>query len=794
MVTRLTRSRRKAFNVSASRPGRRFALATTLTGLLAAPLAVLTTATPAHAAPVTIQILATNDFHGRLINEDGTGGTTNGVTAGAAILSGAVKQLRTANPNTVFAAAGDMIGASTFESFIQHDKPTIDALNEAGLDVSAAGNHEFDAGYADLVNRVMQPESASNPEGGANWQYLAANVRKRSDNSYALPDVAASPGTSDGATWYTDFGSVRVGFVGAVTEDLPSLVSPAGIAGIKVSSIISEVNTAADHLTNDLGADIVVLLVHEGATDVTKASAEDTTTAFGKIVAGVDSDVDAIVSGHTHLAYNHMINGRPVVSAGQYGLALNQLQFTVEDTTGAITSVTSDIKYLKAQTTPFAPNYPADPAVTTIVNDAKAKAEVLGAVELGKVAGPFSRAKLANGTTENRGGESTLGNLVAEVQRWATQTPEAGSAQIAFMNPGGLRQDMVGNPGGYPATLTYKQAAVVQPFANTLVNMKLTGAQIKAVLEQQWQTNPGGPVPSRPFLRLGTSKGFFSTYDASRAEGDRITGMWLNGKAIEPATSYSVTVNSFLASGGDNFRAFAGGTGKRDTGKVDLQAMVDYMAANAKTTPLPVDLKQHFVGVKWPTPKPRFYRLGQNVALSLSSLAMTGATDAKDNTLTTKVGEVSLSPVFVNNTIDATPFDESGRSAVSIKLKGKTKTGKQLLTFTGPTTGTTFSLPIDVRKANAILKARTRPDRIVKDETRTRVKIKATALGISKVTGKVTVKAGGKTYKVTLKDGKAFLRLDRFAHAGRKRIVVIYEGSRKVRGTREVLVVRVHRH
>ena len=151
--------------MSASRSGRKLALATTLTGLVAAPLAVIATSAPAHAAPVTIQVLATNDFHGRLINEDGTGGTTNGVTAGAAILSGAVKQLRAANPNTVFAAAGDLIGASTFESFIQHDKPTLDALNEAGLEVSAAGNHEFDAGYNDLVNRVMKPAERVQPRG-----------------------------------------------------------------------------------------------------------------------------------------------------------------------------------------------------------------------------------------------------------------------------------------------------------------------------------------------------------------------------------------------------------------------------------------------------------------------------------------------------------------------------------------------------------------------------------------------------------------------------------------------------
>jgi len=765
-------------------------LATALTGLVAAPLAVIATSAPAHAAPVTIQILATNDFHGRLINEDGTGGTANGVTAGAAILSGAVKQLRAANPNTVFAAAGDMIGASTFESFIQHDKPTLDALNEAGLEVSAAGNHEFDAGYNDLVNRVMKPASAANPEGGANWQYLAANVRKRSDDSYALPDVAASPGTSDGATWFKDFGSVRVGFVGAVTEDLPSLVSPGGIADVKVSSIVTEVNAGAAALRS-AGADVVVMLVHEGAsTDDCSGVTDD--SAFGRIVKGVGTNVNAIVSGHTHRAYNCAFGGVPVVSAGQYGMALNQLQFTVEDTTGAISSVTSDIRFLKAQTTPFAPNFPADPAVTTIVDDAKAKAEVLGAVELGKLAGPFNRARLADGTSENRGGESTLGNLVAEVQRWATSTPEAGAAQIAFMNPGGLRQDMVGNPGGYPTALTYKQAAVVQPFANTLVNMKLTGAQIKTVLEQQWQRDDKGAVPSRPFLRLGTSEGFLATYDPARPEGSRVTGMWLNGKAIEPATAYSVTVNSFLASGGDNFRGFNAGTAKRDTGKVDLQAMVDYMANFAKS-PLAVKRDQRQVGVSLPAGAPRFYRIGQDFKVNLSSLAMAGPGDAKDATLDIKVGDVKRSPAKVDNAIGTTPFDESGKSTVQFGLNGKVKKGKQLLTFTGPTTGTSFSLPIDVRKAKPEVKVRTKPGRIVAGETRTRVKIKVTALGLSEVSGKIVVKVGGQKYEAKLKDGKAFIRLDRFTNTGKKSVKVKYAGSRKVQDSTESIKVKVRR-
>ena len=780
-----------------------------MTGLLAAPLAVITTAAPAHAATDHyVQILATNDFHGRLADRP-TGSTNPEPIEIAAAMAGAVKQLKASPPvtgaDTLFAAAGDMIGASTFESFIQHDKPTLDVLNEAGLAVSAAGNHEFDAGYADLVNRVMQPESAANPEGGANWQYLAANVRKKSDSSYALPDVAASPGTSDGGTWTaTTPGGIKVGFVGAVTEDLPSLVSPAGIADIKVTSIIDETNAAANALKAQ-GADLVILLVHEGAATPNVASAQDD-SAFGKIVKGVNANVNAIVSGHTHLAYNHNIGGRPVVSAGQYGANLNQLVFKVTDPDDDLTTHNSTVSVASQEILPMfgkdpdgdgpkatPPNYPVDPAAKAIVDAAFAKADVLGARVLGKLAGPFNRARLANGTTENRGGESTLGNLVAEVQRWATESATTGSAQIAFMNPGGLRADMAGVTGGYPANLTYKQAAVVQPFANTLVNMKLTGAQIKTVLEQQWQRASDGTVPTRPFLRLGTSAGFFATYDPAKPEGSRVTGMWLNGKALEPATAYSVTVNSFLASGGDNFRGFNAGTSKRDTGKVDLQAMVDYMAAKAATTPLAVNKEQRQVGVSYPAGAPRFYRIGQDFKVNLSSLAMSTAADAKDTVLNVKVGEKTLNPTPVDNTIGTDPFDENGKSAVSVKLKGKTKTGKQLITFTGPTTGTSFSLPIDVRKAKPEVKVRTKPARIVKGETRTRLKIKASALGLKTVSGKVVVKVGGKKYTVKLKKGKAFVRLDTFAKAGKKRITVKYAGSRKVRSKTAVVKIKVRR-
>lgn len=668
--------------MSASRPDRRLTLAVALGGLLAAPLAVVTAAAPAHAAPVDVQILGTNDFHGRLL--------ANGTEAGAAQFAGAVAQMRADNPNTLFAAGGDLIGASTFESFIQKDKPTLDALNAAGLDVSAAGNHEFDGGYRDLVDRVMAPfDAAGNELGGADWQYLAANVRKRSDGTYALPDVAASPGTSDGGTWMTSVGGVDVGFVGTVTEELPALVSPDGISDIAVTDIVEETNAAADALTA-AGADLVVMLVHEGATS-TSISAVTDDSAFGRIVAGVDADVDAILSGHTHLAYDHVIDGRPVVSAGQYGTNLNKLVFSVDPATGSVALKEHAIVAANSVQVTAQSAIDTKTQVQALVKDAADKAEVLGARELGQLAGPLRRAQLVSGA-ENRGGESTLGNMVAEVQRWATSTTEAGGAQIAFMNPGGLRADMLGNSSaGYPAVLTYKQAAVVQPFANNLVNMRMTGAQIKTLLEQQWQRDSSGNVPSRPFLRLGTSAGFKFTHDPARPEGDRITGMWLNGTVIAPATSFSVTANAFLASGGDNFRAFTLATNKRDTGRIDLQAMVDYMAAKS---PVAADPTQHAIGVSFPRNAPAGYFPADKVRFDLSSWAFSSAGDVRDDTVRVLGDGVLLGEFPVNNTIGALVGDEYGTAQVEVEVPASWSNGKHVLEVVGNRTGTSVQVPV----------------------------------------------------------------------------------------------------
>jgi 5'-nucleotidase len=739
--------------------------------------------TPAGVVGATdVQILATNDFHGRI--------QANGAEAGAAVLSGAVKQLRAANPNTVFAAAGDLIGASTFESFIQQDKPTIDALNEAGLEVSSVGNHEFDQGYNDLLNRVMAPYDAdTNPRGGAHWQYIGANVEVTATGDPAVP-----------ATWTKNFGDIEVGFVGAVTEDLPSLVSPAGIADLTVTDIVDSVNTYADQLKAD-GADVVVMLVHEGSPSTSCDSMTDPGTTWGHIVDAIDPNVDAIVSGHTHLAYNcsfpvqtwadegRAVTQRPVVSAGQYGSNLNQLVFSVDDTSGDVVGLSQAMLPLAGQ------GYPSDSAVESIVADAVAQADVLGSAKLGEIERPFNRAirQSDDGTTtvENRGGESTLGNLVAEAQRWATEAPESGSAQIAFMNPGGLRQDMTG------PTVTYKQAAVVQPFANTLVNMDLTGAQIKTVLEQQWQRDGSGNVPSRPFLRLGVSKGFTYTYKekAVNVNGTDtfkgvVTGMWLNGEPIDPASSYSVTVNSFLAAGGDNFRELANGAHKADTGKVDLSAMVDYLAEFASDEPLPVDYSQRAVEVSGP----HTAAVGGHVTLDVASWSMSTAKDRKDKEVVVRIGDRGIGSAVLDNTVGSQPYDNTGSATVTFDLPVRLPVGPTTITLYGKRTGTEISVPLTIRKGTVSLERSVSPHRIIKGETHPVVTVGVTNKHGVPTHGTVTVWARGiDAVTAKVRQGVATIRLDAFAHAGDKVLKIEYSGNGRLEGKRVEKTIRVRR-
>ncbi|MFK4790283.1 ExeM/NucH family extracellular endonuclease [Microbacterium sp. ZW T5_56] len=603
--------------------------------------------------PVDIQVATINDFHGRI--------EASGASAGAASLATAVQELRAENPNTIFAAAGDLVGASTFTSFIQHDEPTIDALNAAGLDVSATGNHEFDQGWADLRDRIQNR---------ADWAYINANVFLKGTDQHALAP-----------SWVKEIDGVRVGFIGAVTEDLPTLVSPAGIAELDVRSIVDSVNAVATELTDgddsNGEADVLLLLVHEGATTTDVASITPE-SALGRIVFGVTPAVDAIVSAHTHLAYNHVIDGRPVISAGQYGENLGVMQIQVDPTTKELLSITNEIRPLTQDGAPIAA---PDPDVQKIVDDAKAEADKLGSVSIGAITADFNRAVQSDGTTENRGGESTLGNFVADVQREST------GADIAFMNPGGLRTDLryaSSGAGDADGNVTYREVATVQPFANTLVTLTLTGAQVRSVLEQQWQP----ATASRPFLKLGVSKELTYTYDPTAAAGSRIGEILLNGEKLDESASYVVAVNAFLAAGGDNFTVFAEGTGAADTGRTDLQSMVDWFAEHKTATP---DLAQRAIGVSMPAAPAGGYLPSDTIDVALSSLSFS-STEPKPATVTISLGtdvvgtaEVDLTPV------DAT--DEVGRANVAITVPAGISGVQELVVTAGDTV---FMLPIEV--------------------------------------------------------------------------------------------------
>lgn len=610
--------------------------------------------------PVDIDVVTINDFHGRI--------EADRATAGAAVVAGAVKQFREENPNTIFAGAGDLIGASTFTSFILDDNPTIDALNAAGLDVSAAGNHEFDQGWEDLRDRVQDR---------ADWEYISSNVFLTETGEPALAPA-----------WVKELDGVRVGFVGAVTEDLPSLVSPDGIADLEVRSIVDSVNAVADDLRDGDAAngeaDVIILLVHEGAA-TKELSSITPDSPLGEIVYGVDDDVNAIVSAHTHLAYNHVIDGRPVVSAGQYGENLGLMNIKVDPKTKELLSIVNEIKPLTDGTKPL---YPAVPEVQAIVDKAKAEADVLGNVQVGEITADFNRARQTNPASENRGGESTIGNFVADVQKWAT------GADIALMNPGGLRANLTyasSNADDPDGNVTYREAATVQPFANTLVTFTLTGAQLKDVLEEQWQ--PAGAA--RPFLKLGVSEGLEYTYDPTAAQGARITSIMLNGTAIDPAGSYTVAANSFLAAGGDNFFTLAKGTGKADTGKIDLQSMVDWFDANKTASP---DYAQRAVGVVFSPADADGYSAGDQVTVDLSSLAFSAGEPAPGD-VTLSLGDTQLATGAVDPAVVDTT-DEGGRATLTFTVPSGVF-GEQLLTVAVANTGTSVQVPFTIAGAPA---------------------------------------------------------------------------------------------
>ncbi|WP_398464736.1 bifunctional metallophosphatase/5'-nucleotidase [Tardiphaga sp.] len=531
--------------------------------LLCAPFAHGQTSTE----PVDVTLLAINDFHGNLrpapggITIDDPADKTKKITVpagGAEHLATLVKQLRAGKKNTAFVAAGDLIGASPFLSALFHDEPTIEALSMMGLEIAAVGNHEFDEGRDELLR--MQHGGCHPTDGckglhlftGATFRYLAASTFDTKTGKPLLPPYEIR-----------SFDGIPVAFIGLTLKGTPNLVAPPGIAGLEFRDEAETVNALVPELKTQ-GVEAIVVLIHEGGFPT--GGYNDCPGISGPIVDIVrkfDKTVDVVVSGHTHRAYTCEIDGRLVTSGDKYGTLVTTIDMKLDRTTRDITSATANNVIVHT-------SIPADPSQTALLAAYDKVAAPIAARPAGAITETLSR--VPNMQT----GESPLGNVIADAHLAATSAPDRGHAVIAFTNPGGIRGDIIKKPD---ADVSYGDVFAAQPFRNQLVTLTLTGAQIKAMLEQQWRD------PKRPRI-LPVSKGFSYTWDNAGSDGSRIIAesMKLDGAAIDPAAPYRVTVNNFLAVGGDGFTVLKDG---RDPviGVYDVDALSAYLRSNSPVAP-----------------------------------------------------------------------------------------------------------------------------------------------------------------------------------------------------------------
>ena len=568
----------------------------------------------AAAAPVSVQLLSFNDFHGNLEPPSGSSGRIGTVDAGGAeFFATHMSRLKATNANTLVVGAGDMIGASPLLSALFHDEPTIESLGLAGLQVTSVGNHEFDEGSGQLLR--MQRGGCHPTDGcqdgdafaGAQFQYLSANVdlvvtaQQRAAYNRALAKYRTAvrakakackasktsrackrkltkpkaPQTKNLLPPYSikTIGGVKIGFIGMTLEGTPQLVTPSGVAGLAFRDEAQTANRFVPVLKR-LGVETIVVLVHEGG--FTTGTYNDCTGISGPIVemaSAFNDEIDVVVSGHTHQAYNCTIDGKLVTSAGSFGRVITDIELTIESTTGEVTAKTATNRIVTR-------DVPRDSAQTALIQKYQRIAAPLANRVIGSITADITRA-------QTPAGESALGDVIADAQLADTRPANKGNAVVAFMNPGGIRTDLIYNQisgGEQPGQVTYGESFAVQPFGNTLMTMTLTGAQIDTLLEQQWSGVGNTAAPKV----LQVSNGFTYTWDASRPIGDRVdpATIRINGTAISTSGSYRVTVNSFLADGGDGFAVLRDGT-NRLGGAVDTDALEAYFRANSPVAPGP---------------------------------------------------------------------------------------------------------------------------------------------------------------------------------------------------------------
>ncbi|MFC0205218.1 bifunctional metallophosphatase/5'-nucleotidase [Novosphingobium soli] len=535
----------------------------------------------AAAARVEVGIIALNDFHGALeppraaVVAPGPGGEAIPVPAGgAAWLASAVDSVKARHPNHVVVAAGDLTSASQLASSLYLDEPAVGVMNRIGLEFNAVGNHEFDRGWKELQrlqsggcekNTRLEPCQLE-PFKGAGYQYLSATTY-RADGSTLFP-----------ATGLKSFGTgrekVTIGFVGLSLRSVPTLVSPNQLAGLTFGDEAQAINRAIPALKAQ-GADAVVVLIHQGG----KTTAEDPNSCEGltgdirPILDQLDPGVDLVVSGHTHWQYvcDYAHGGGSILltSAGVYGKLVTDITLTIDPATHTV--VGKKAQNVIVQSQPYtsgrgdAPNTAAYPQFQPRPDVASYVAKYVGAAKdlINRPVGRLSGVAAKPSSEDASGG--VLGNLVADAQLAASK---GAGARIAFTNPFGLRAPIDPAADG---TVTFGQVYATQPFNNELVTMTLTGAQVRAVIEEG--LNDAGSLQA-----LSPSAGFRFTYDMRRPAGSRVVSLTLDGQPLAPAATYRVTVVNFLAEGGDGFATFRQGVDPV-RGMIDSEALQQWLAA-----------------------------------------------------------------------------------------------------------------------------------------------------------------------------------------------------------------------
>lgn len=519
---------------------------------------------PPGTDPVSLKLIALNDFHGRIeapagkVNHGGHSVDAGGI----AYMKAYVDQFRENAEHSIVVAAGDLVGATPLISSMFHDEPAIEALNELGLEISAVGNHEFDSGWQELMrlqNGGCHTTGCHHdePYQGATFQYLAANV-VTSEGDTVLP-----------ALQIKDYDGIRVGFIGIVLDETSEMVLPSGIEGLDFRDEIEVINERAAELQAD-GVEAIVVLIHEGGQPTSsQQTLNDCGDLRGPVVDIVEkssSAVDVFITGHTHQTYICTIDDKLVTSAYSFGRVLTEIDLTLDPQTGDVTEKSAQNHII------YNDVLEPDPALSELVDHYVTLSQGANPV-VGQITKTISYFNAGNA------GESPMGNLVADSHLYATRDPGEGGAQIAFANAGGIRAS-ISSPGATaenPGDVTYSQLHAVLPFGNTLITISLTGQQIHELLEQQFTEST--------YSIMQVSNGFSYAYTLNAPVGQHIDpqSIKLNGVTLDPQATYRVTVNNYMAEGGDYLSVLKQGT-DRLQGPSELDMFVQYFQAHSPIT------------------------------------------------------------------------------------------------------------------------------------------------------------------------------------------------------------------